>query len=272
MREYHVLNLGAGVQSSVCFLMVKELQYAIFADTQEEPQGVYRTLEWLRKQRPEVKVLTPTAGKLGDHLMKGENSTGGRFASIPVFTLDGKGKKGRTRRQCTKEYKIEPIERAIRREIIGLAPRKWMPKDVRVYQYFGISTDEKSRALNIELRAKETYWSEAKFPLLDAGMSREDCSKWLRDYGVPFEIERSACVFCPYKSDSEWLRLKQHNPEGWARAVQLDRALRTPGLIVNRKKDSTMFLHRSCKPIAEVELEPSDQKNWDSECEGMCGN
>ena len=49
-REYHILNLGAGVQSTRLYLEY-EYDAAIFADTGEEPQAVYRHLEWLQSVR-----------------------------------------------------------------------------------------------------------------------------------------------------------------------------------------------------------------------------
>ena len=146
MKEYHVLNLGAGVQSTALFLLAREpdpkvrFDLAIFADTGEEPSGVYTHLDYLRSLgSPEIWVRS--AGSLGNDLIHGRNSTGQRFASIPAFTQDTTGKVGIVRRQCTKEYKIEVVNKAIRRELLGLKPRQRIPKDTTIYQYFGISTD-----------------------------------------------------------------------------------------------------------------------------------
>ena len=92
MQEYHVLNLGAGVQSTCLFLLAREpeatlhFDVAILADTGEEPDAVYKHLDYLRSLgQPEIWVRS--AGKLGDDLIHGVNSTGQRFASIPAFTL-----------------------------------------------------------------------------------------------------------------------------------------------------------------------------------------
>jgi hypothetical protein len=110
-RTYHILNLGAGVQSTALYLMFsvgefdEMLDYAIFSDTQEEPQGVYNHLEWLRSLGGPP-ILIDSAGKLGDDLVHGRNSTGQRFASIPAFTSATPGQSGgMLRRQCTAEYK-----------------------------------------------------------------------------------------------------------------------------------------------------------------------
>ena len=81
------------------------IDYAVFADTQEEPESVYAHLDWLRSLGGPP-ILTATAGKLGDDLIHGKNSTGQRFASIPAFTSATPGVTGgMLRRQCTAEYK-----------------------------------------------------------------------------------------------------------------------------------------------------------------------
>src|SRR5215471_11672882 len=114
MSESNVLSLGAGVQSTALYLkfaqgeMPKKLDAAIFADTQDEPAAVYRHLDWLRSLGGPP-ILTGSAGKISDDLVSRRNTTGGRFASIPAFTtMDGGGGiVGRTRRQCSKEYKTD---------------------------------------------------------------------------------------------------------------------------------------------------------------------
>lgn len=290
MREYHVLNLGAGVQSTCLFLLAREpdadlhFDVAIFADTQEEPRAVYDHLNWLRSLG-DPPVWVRTAEKLGDDLMHGRNSTGQRFVSIPCFTAEDHEarlhcgnspqpapKHGILRRQCTKEYKIEVVEKAIRRELVGLKPRQRMPKDVRVYQYFGITTDEKQRAERAVKRFEAIPWAVPKYPFIERGWSRQDCLDWLKDK-VPHPVPRSACVFCPYRSNKEWVHLKETDPEGWARAVEIDNALRTEGTVCNRNMDQKMYLHRSCLPLEVIDFGATYTlfRPTLSECEGMCG-
>lgn len=282
LSEIHVLSLGAGVQSTTVYLLahvgeIPPLHVAVFADTQEEPRAVYEHLAWLQSLDGPP-ILVRTAGRLGDDLVAGRNSTG-RWASIPAYTAPvgtvGEAT-GQTRRQCSKEYKVEVVERAIRRELIGLKPRQRWPRSVSVRQYFGISLDEARRAASIirlprfaESGGKQT----AHFPLLDRGWTRGDCLRWLEER-VPHAVPRSACVFCPYKSDAEWLRLKQDDAEGWARAVEVDEALRRHGSVVNRQLDQPLFVHRSGKPLASATLRGEGQATFPyfvQECEGMCG-
>ena len=283
MKEFHVLNLGAGVQSTALFLMIREGivklpddAVAVFADTQEEPQAVYSHLEWLKSlEWPRIYIMT--AGKLGDDLVTGQTSTGlrhnpdkPRFAAIPAFTTDG-ASDGITRRQCTKEYKTEVIQKTIRREIIGLAKGRRIDKDTEVHQYIGISRDEARRSVGVKANIESRRGWFAHFPLMDLGWTRQDCLRWLADK-VPHQVPRSACVFCPFHSDAEWLRIKKDDPVGWQRAIEIDTALRTPGSVANRDMRQTMYLHRSHKPLAEVNLnEKQIGLGFNLECEGMCG-
>lgn len=278
--EYHVLNLGAGVQSTALALLFTEgrllprLDAAIFADTQEEPADVYAHLDWL-KTAVNFPVFVRTAGKLGDHLMVGTNSTGGRFASIPAFTLSATGKVSKVRRQCTKEYKIDVVERAIRRDVLGLKPRQRIPKDVVVHQYIGISLDEAGRMLRMKARQAEkpTKWASYHWPLIETlSWVRGDCRRYL-ETRVPYRVPRSACIFCPYHSNEEWAKLKAAGGPDWVRAVEVDKALRIPGNVVNRNLDQQLFLHRSCVPLDQASFATaSEDVSMAGECHGMCGN
>jgi hypothetical protein len=276
-KDWHILNLGAGVQSTVLYLMALDgeldgvtFDVAIFADTQEEPAGVYSHLDWLN-QLGGPEILKVTAGKIGNDLLKGENSPGQRFASVPAFTRhpDG-GPVGQVRRQCTSEYKIAPIEKAIRRQVLGLKPRKHVPKDVTITQYMGFSFDEPGRAARAKGRFQLRGW-QVRFPLFELMMTRLDCQRYLEDR-VPHAVPRSACVFCPYKSDREWRNLKENDAAGWARAVEVDDGLRRPGAIVNRNMVASLYIHRSTKPLADAYLaENQGELDFMNECEGGCG-
>jgi hypothetical protein len=291
MPEHHFLNLGAGVQSTALYLMsidgdepeVPKFDAAIFADTQEEPDEVYRHLEWLESQGGPP-IIRTTAGKLGDALDRGSDANGntrtdgGHYISIPAFTLHPVTKQyGTIQRQCTKDFKIVPIEKLIRARC-GAGPGRPIPKDIIVHQYMGLSFDEPKRVIRVKERflAKPSNW-KVHFPLWEMQFDRGDCKAYLRDR-MPYEVPRSACVFCPFKRDDEWRRLKEKDPAGWARAVEVDKVCRTgTGL------DAHRFLHRSCQPLDQVDLRPADEKSgqmnmfshlrgFQDECEGYCGN
>lgn len=277
----NILNLGAGVQSTALYLMslrgeVERFDYAIFADTQDEPRAVYDHLEWL-KSLGGPEILTATAGRLGDDLIKGVNSTGQRIATIPAFVASNDGVAGGvSRRQCTAEYKIKVVERVIRRQIFGLEPGHRFPKGTNVRQFFGLSWDEASRIVRVQRNYLAVSWATPHFPLWDMEMDRNDCIKYLRDFGIPHEVPRSACVFCPYHSNAEWRRLRDADPESWARAIEVDEGMRASGKEY-RRSDSSLYLHKSCRPLAEAPIDTPESRGeqhlfgFARECEGMCG-
>ena len=108
-----ILSLGAGVQSTTVYLLAMDgalhLDAAVFADTQDEPQAVYKHLEWLKSLRgPPIYVRSK--GRLSSALTTVESAKYGkptRFAAVPFFTKGADGEIGQTRRQCSREYKVE---------------------------------------------------------------------------------------------------------------------------------------------------------------------
>lgn len=269
LKQVHILNLGAGVQSTMLYLMAVDgmlpLDCAIFADTQDEPESVYKHLSWLQTlQGPPIHVTS--RGKLSGDLLREENSGGGRFATVPFYIKMPDGTTGMARRQCSKEYKVEVVERYIRRSILNLKPKQRIPKNTEVHQYFGISTDEARRSVGIRKRVHFAH-----FPLMEMGYTRADCRRVL-EIKVPHEVPKSACVFCPFRDDLGWIALRK-NPEDWAVAVAVDKALREPGKILKRGLRGELYVHRSCVPLDQVKFRHERQFNmFTTECEGMCGN
>jgi hypothetical protein len=162
-------------------------------------------------------------------------------------------KEGQGKRQCSHDYKVEVIERSIRRDILGLRPRQRTPKGIDIHEYFGISLDEARRSVGIRKRVRYPH-----FPLMERHWTRSDCRNYLKSR-VPHEVPRSACVYCPFHTDAEWLAIKAV-PEDWQLAVAVDRARRAE------------FAHRSLRRLEEVEFRHERQLNMFAlECEGMCG-
>lgn len=286
MPEHHILNLGAGVQSTALYLMsidgddplVPKFDAAIFADTQEEPDEVYRHLEWLESLGG-PKIVRVTAGKLGDALEAGSDARGNRrtdgahYIQIPVYTKMPDGTVALTRRQCTNDYKVKPIEKEIR-VMAGSGPGRPLPKGVTVVQYMGLSRDEPKRVIRVKQRFMDrpAGWA-VKFPLFEMEYTRSDCFAYLAGR-VPHTVPRSACVFCPFKKNEEWRYLRDNDESGWSRAIHIDSVCRTGEGI-----DAHRYVHRDCVPLADADLRDSDAKSgqlhlqgFQDECEGYCGN
>lgn len=296
-----VLSLGAGVQSSTLLLMsclgeLPKLDAAVFADTQWEPAAVYKWLEYLKTEAAGygIPVYTTTRGNLredGIHFRATGGKAAGhpgykRWASIPFFVKNPDGSVGKINRQCTKEYKIEPVERCIRREVLGLAPRK-RAKPGSVEHWFGISTDEPQR-----MRRSTKAWQVFRYPLIEdlespnrqglyaTGYTRQDCLDWMERKGFP-RPPRSACLGCPFRSDSEWRWLRETDQAGWEDACQFDEQMRAADQLASIEKFGHLrglpFLHRSCVPLRQVILQDGPENPFvdgiaANECQGMCGN
>ena len=272
-KQIHILNLGAGVQSTALFLMSLDgdldivYDAAIFADTGDEPESVYVHLDWLKSLEGGTPLIVRSAGCLGDDIINNLHDPDKRVASIPAFTLDENANKGILMRQCTAEYKIQVVEKAIRRDVLGLAPRKRIPKDVELTQHMGFSYDEAGRAARARGRFEMRGWSKVRFPLIEDEMTRHNCVVYLEGR-VPHHVPRSACVFCPYKSNREWLKLKTHDPVGFERACEVDDSLRKGS---NPLLDSKLFLHKTRKPLRDCKLDEDQLDLFGMECEGGCG-
>jgi len=277
-----VLSLGAGVQSTTLMLMalqgeIEMWDHAIFADTGWEPRAVYDNLDWLDKRVSEYcethnsnkwKINRVSCGRnIRDDeetaIMRGVKSAGQRFVSMPFYTIDRNGKKGMVRRQCTREYKITPITKKIRK--IAKPPRRQpIPPVPIVEQWFGISYDEVSR-----MRMAKEWWISNYYPLIEMRMTRNDCLRWMNDNGYPVP-PRSACIACPFKHDIEWKHMKESSPEEWEDACKFDESIRNNGGDYGQ-----LFVHRSCIPLRDVDLrtlkDHGQMSMWDGECAGMCG-
>jgi hypothetical protein len=279
-----VLNLGAGVQSSTVLLMsirgeLPKLDHAIFADTGWEPQAVYRQMDWLEQQATQagIKVWRVSVGRniKSDALrsqVRGKVADGSRWASLPYFVLGPEGERGQIRRQCTYEYKIRPIERCLRRDILGLQPRQRAPKEVVVRRWFGISWDERRR-----MRESDAAFAVNWYPLVERHIVRRMCLDWLEQNGYP-PAPRSACIGCPYRRNNEWLHLKRTSPEEFDEACQFDEAIRNCG---GKRGDvfiHDVFIHDARIPLREVDLEATKYApgqmmlaGMEDECAGICG-
>lgn len=308
-KPIHIISQGGGVQTG--FLQKEGERGAfgdkpmcsVFGDTQVEPQSVYRWLEELRSSTS-TPIHTVTAGNLADASVKTAISkkSGKPWLKglIPAFILNNDGSKGILGRKCTENFKIVPVRRFIRDQIVGPEIMKvWKKKhesalkqirdwdeavsvarknetmpplrpaeawnecqeDALIVLWIGISIDEADRA-----KESKVPWIRHRNPLLEQRISRNHCKK-----GVP-GAPRSACRFCPFHSDAEWIRQRDEEPEEFAQSVAYEKRLQAAAMgIIN----GTPFMHDSLKPLDKVVFDngPSHQQLdlFSNECEGMCG-
>jgi hypothetical protein len=249
-----LLSLGAGVQSTTVLLLACEgaiprFDVALFADTGWEPRAVYVNLERLaaHAERHGIPVRRVSAGNIRADALDPKH----RFVSMPLHTLNPDGSRGLARRQCTAEYKITPLKKAAR-EFLGYPHPRRAPRGVYAGQAIGISTDEFHRAKDSGLRFLRNV-----FPLIDLGFDRTRCMEYLAERGFG-ETVKSACVGCPFHGNAGWRWVRDNDPDGWAEAVEFDRAIRHGYPRATRQGQELRgqyFLHRSCTPLDQVDLD-----------------
>ena len=270
-RRVISLSLGAGIQSVTLALLLEHgllagyepPDLAVFADTQAEPPHVYQTLDWL-ESRVSFPIVRATLGDLradtwrgirGEGVPNVSRKPGSYVLDIPVFSIGGPSV-----RQCTTNYKINVIKRAIR-QWTGLTPPA-----LSVLQYVGISRDEAQRMKPARERYITVTW-----PLALSGWTRTDCREFLKREYPDCPVGRSSCFFCPYHSMAEWAEIRSRYPELYDEAIAMEDALQqTP--------DGPWFLRQGGlrKSMAQLDLQgrlelDTEPDHFGNECEGLCG-
>lgn len=269
-----ILSLGAGVQSTTLALMaargeIDPVDCAIFSDTQSEPLAVYTHLARLRTALP-FPVHVVSKGSLRQELIDASEGRSGAWGRPPLFLRNPDGSKGMLRRQCTQDYKLDVIRRKVR-ELAGVKRGSPGPRAVIVEQLIGISIDEAQRQ-----RESQCRWIENAYPLVRRGITRAECVEKLIAWGWT-DVPKSACTFCPYHSDGMWADMKANDPESFADAVDIDRRLRSRGMLTVLRGEA--YLHSSRQPLEFIKFKPPtaanirqmDFGNFSRDCEGMCG-
>lgn len=289
---------------------------AVFADTGAEPQSVYKWIDYITP-RVKIRVHRVSRGSLTDAITTLRPRKDGEgfwiYSGIPTFNVNPDGSDGHVHRQCTASFKIDVLDRKVK-ELIGReAMLEWrrrfqaelklyatflkvqklarkerrpppaMPADVReawllmqgtplAVQWIGISIDEAHR-----MKPSRHPWAVHRWPLIELGKSRSDCIVWMTKRGYP-EPPRSACKYCPYHSDEEWVRLRDEEPEEFAEAVLVDKVYRELKMQSGSgatKQRGVPYLHASRVPLDQVVFKPKQRDTtlslFGDECEGMCG-
>jgi hypothetical protein len=240
----------------------------VSAPSSSSPGSVYEHVGRMRELLP-FPLHTVRGGNLYEDMMAGLNSTGQRWAAIPWFLAPAKpgDRPVMGRRQCTAEYKIDPLKRA-QRALMGHQPRDRIPRGACEI-WIGISTDEAHR-----MKPARVQWQTNRWPLIELGMSRSDCLAWLKR-NSNWEPTKSSCSFCPYRSDAGWALLKRTEPAAFEQACQVDEAMRTDAARHRLRLKAAPYLHRSLTPLREVKFDPLSRDGqadlFGNECDGMCG-
>lgn len=262
---FSVLSYGGGVQSTALLIAavlgkIPRPDVAIFADTGWEPKQVISWIQVMTQWAKERDFEVCTVSYANIRSPRGA-------AHMPLQILNPDGSLGKTMRQCTTDYKLDPIRREVRRRL-GYRPyQKWRHQ---LETRLGISLDEAHR-----MKPSDKVWETVRWPLIeDLHWNREDCKRYIEKQGFAVPM-KSSCIGCPYHSDRYFRTMKEERPEEWQDVVSFDRQLRSEFLTNNpvkgfRNLKGKAFLHRKCIPLSEVYLQEDQLDLFGEECSGYC--
>ena len=253
LADVEVLSFSGGWQSSaLAWMYVRgELPQArhfaaVTADTGDERPQTYdywRLMSW-EFIKSGIQWLEADGPKIPDDWDSGR--TANRIDTIPYF-VDKGGTRGQLMHQCTRHYKVRPMRRAITK---WLAKRLWISKvraeRVPVTCLIGFAADEQHRADDFK---EERTW-KGRFPLIELGMTKDDCVSYHRDNGLPDPIE-SVCAGCFGHGLRSLRWMKENTPTIWARLKRRDSWVRHALKPMGVKYD--VYMSDTLKPLQELE-------------------
>ena len=193
----------------------------IFADTgwdrTDTMDQMYEIEKYVKSHGYNFKIVQSKYGSLEkylyNNLTKNENKG---FLPIPYHSKD----KGIGQRQCTNQFKIQPINTFLREKYGKIS---------RVAQ-LGIHFDEWQRVKD-PMAKKDVN----RFPLVDMKLKRSDCINIVAETGLPMP-PKSACVGCPYLPASRFIELNHENPKDFERAEKIDTLMNPQGKYLSNQK------------------------------------
>jgi hypothetical protein len=128
------------------------------------------------------------------------------------------------RKGCSVKYKVEPQNKRL---------RAWMDERAikSITKAIGYDVNEGHRGHKIkhnDLRNGRTEYDW--YPLIEWRWGRPECEDAIRRHGLP-QPGKSACFFCPAMKVREIMRLREANPEYYARAVAMEENITVKGRV-----------------------------------------
>jgi 3'-phosphoadenosine 5'-phosphosulfate sulfotransferase (PAPS reductase)/FAD synthetase len=236
-KPLRIFSFGGGVQSTAVMVLAAQGKVSydafVFANVGNDGENP-ATLEYMENYtKPYAKkhgLEQVEVARNGDTLLQYLMSDR-RTIDIPIYMDNGApGNRG-----CTTKFKIQQVN-------------QWAKKQgaTHLITGLGISIDEIHRA-----RTTDWYDTDKKlqhkreYPLIDLMLTREDCRRIITSAGLPVPPP-SSCYFCPFKRPSEWVRMREEQPELFAKAVEIDYRLREKREILEK---DPVYIHRSLKPL-----------------------
>ena len=158
--------------------MVPVYDSVLFCDLGGERDWVYRQVDFLKEQCTKVGIpfYILRNKNLKDDYMK--NYGKNRVVTIPFWSVDENGKKGKMTRHCTIEYKIVQMQNFVRWELLGYRKgQRTKPEDIQAHEmHIGFTAEEQQRIFD----SKHKLFVN-KFPMVEMGLVRADNYAYVKE-------------------------------------------------------------------------------------------
>lgn len=271
-RFYEVLSFGGGTQSA--HLLEEHFQgrihydYIVFSDTGAEPDFIHDQVAWWQRRQKQLGNTTPFIVTTHNSMKRGLEEMLMRYIftdyqrfQMPLFfnKVDENGEikpAGMMPRQCTGDFKIVPVQQAVRNHIkaeLGILRAQPMPKDIAIVMDIGFSFDEINRVGgHVSHQSKYIYLA---YPLVEEGLTTNDSIHFLEENNFP--SKRSRCYFCPFNCDGkgngmDWDEIITDEPVSFLKAVFFDEQLRSVQATGAKNMLNIPYFHYSRRPLKDV--------------------
>lgn len=179
-----------------------------------------------------------------------------RVVSIPFWSVDETGKKGKMMRNCTLDYKITLMQNFVRWNLLGYKKgQRTKPEDLKAHEmHLGFSKEEQRRCSENPHKMFINH-----FPLVEMGLVRKDNYAYIRDvWGL--ETKASACTFCPFHRNYFFQYIKKNDSDQYNDLIEFDNMLEREQ--PKTKIKSKLYISRSRKRIAELVPEECEDAEY----------
>lgn len=176
--------------------------------------------------------------------LKGTGKT--RFDTPAYWTKDAKGKLGKLKQKCTREYKVAPMDRAIRRilsERFGISPKSGRLPANCVEKWIGFSASEIMR-----IKPSSQKYVYFRYPLIEDGLTNAQIVGLYLKHGKTIP-PRSVCNACFANGVDTLREMHQNRPGDWAQAVAVDAAVRDWSQIGVREQ---VYISKTLTPLEQL--------------------
>lgn len=271
-----ILSCGAGQQSTALALMScenaicqsegKEFAHplvpiynaVIFCDLGSEREWVYKQVRFLEECCTKVGIPFYV---LRDKNLKEDflqNYGISRVCTIPFWSIDEKGKKGKMQRHCTIDYKITQIQNFVKWNILKYKKgERIKPIDIQNHEmHIGFTYEERQRSFE----SKHKLFVN-KYPMIEMGITRADNYAYVRDVWG-YKTRGSACLFCPFHTNYFFHECKCTCEKDYKVILEVDELLEKG--IPNKRigvPNSKVYISKSRKRVKDL----TDEECQDAE-------